>query len=614
MVRKRIAVLLVFCMLLLPLSAIQASSLSDKLQRIENTIEKLSALSTTEVEDLLLLFEQKAETGYTVMFDATEKDNLTNLGVTPTSLKDALAAFRIQYVAAFPQKITTDISDLFALADILENIRANHFEVFREAAKSEGQLELDIFVELLLSMATLELDTLYIPQSVSDNWFNTLKLHATDETVAVNFLSDHGVRLSKLNTFFDALSDTDKATIEGLFKKAGIIKTEAPISGGGGSTPPLQGTFTYAPDAEPIQSQINDPDTTEIVLTLPATAAAERIIEIPVSLVSSASTAEKPFVIHFGNVSMTLPPGFIPQTSLTGTTSIALAVSIADDIPVPADMTKKGQVFDFTLTVNTGSQETPVTTFTAPVSVTIPVAELNVIGHELEKLGLYRYNGNQWSYIGGIINKLTSELTATLNSFSKYRVMLYSKTFTDIADHWAQTTIELLASRHLVFGMTESTFEPETSLTRAQTATLLVRALGLQPTSANKSFTDVEEGAWYYSTVLTAAQAGLVTGYPDGTFMPDQIVSRQEFTSMVARAVRYAGQTNTLTEEQVDQILDTYTDGTTVSDWARTEMAYAVNLGLITGFPDNTIQPTGTSTRAQGTAILERMLRKLNKI
>lgn len=619
MIRKKIAVALVLFMLMTPFaSVVQAGSLIDNFAQVESTIVKLSKLSTAEVVTLLVLFEEKAVTGYEVMFTPSEQANLTTLGVTPATIQAALADFRVQYSDAFELKINNNTTDLLALATILYNIREDHFEDFRLAASSQGHMDLDIFVEILLKVASLELTGLSIPQSVSDNWYNSLLANATNETAAAEFLSDHGVRLSNINAIFDNLNSTDRAEMIRLLTKAGVITTtDSPIGGGPlppAPPPPSDDTYTYTVETSTVQDQINDPEATEIVITIPETTAPERVINIPTNLVTSAGDSEKPLVLNYGNMTLTLPQGFIPANILSGTTSISLSVTEAEELPSPSDMSKAGQVFTFTLTVNTGNQQTSVTSFAVPITVTIPVGDLNLTTTEMEKIGLYRYSGTQWTYIGGTTDKQTKELSATLNSFSQYRVMLYNKTFTDISTHWAKRTIELLASRHLVAGMTDTTYAPESSLTRAQTATLLVRALNLKPTSSVISFSDVKSGAWYYSTVHTAAQAGLISGYPDGTFKPNQIVSRQEFASMVVRASRAANQSATLTAAEINQILAAYGDTNAISAWAKTDMAYAIHMGLIGGFPDNTIQPVGTSTRAQGAAILERLLRKLNRI
>lgn len=613
MIRKKTFIIfIVLCVLVMPLAGIAQGSILNQLDQAEIVVERLSKLSTTEVEALISVFQSNATNGYSAMFTQDEKDNLNAAGVTPTTIVNALEDLKTQYTTQFPTTITTALSDVYKLAVILTDIRKNHFTTFRSLAKTEGELELDIFVDILLTVGTLELDELNIPESVSTDWVNALITGSPNQIKATTFLSDHGVRLSNLNAFFGALNTTDNSFVMEKFKKMGVIITPTSSGGGGGGAPAQ--TYTITVDETLTISQINDPAITEIVITMPSTIALDRIINIPSNIVTSAFAAEKPFVLNYGDISFTLPQGFIPSDTLAGTTAISLTVSRINDLPVSAGMTNSGDVFQLTLTVNTGDQQTTVTSFAVPVTVTIPADDLSLTTTEMEKLGLYRYSGNQWTYIGGTTNKQTKELSATLNSFSQYRVMIYNKTFTDISTHWAKRTIELLASRHLVAGMTATTFAPESSLTRAQTATFLVRALNLKPTSSSISFSDVKSGAWYYSTVHTAAQAGLISGYPDGTFKPNQVVSRQEFASMVVRAARAANQAEALTAAEINQILAAYGDTNSISVWARTDMAHAIHMGLIGGFPDNTIQPVGISTRAQGTVITERLLRALNLI
>ncbi len=595
MLRKRIAVALVFIMIMLPFAGIAQAGLADK---IDTTVQRLAKLTTTEVAQLIQLFEDKADVGYEAMFTASEKTNLTSKGVTAAALKAALADFRTQYVTAFPSQITTSTSDILKLADILLDIRSSHFVAFRNAASTDGKLQLDIFLEILLEMASLNLTDLSIPQSVSDNWFDILKDNATDDAAAIAFLSDHGVRLSKVNNFFEALNATDRAEMERILKKAGIISSSSGGGGGGGPIPPTTPTEIVI---EPI---------------VPAPGVSTAVAaQIPVSVLQESFGKQQPVALDFGDLVITLPPGFLADSALSGATSISLEVAEIADYPVPAGMATAGKVFEFSLLVNKDGQQTRVTSFAVPLQISIPVDDLNLSVAEMEKLGLYRLSGNQWTYIGGTINTQTKELNVTLGGFSQYRIMAYNKTFTDVpSTHWARRTIELLTARHLVAGMTETTFAPEVSLTRAQTATLLVRALNLKDNGTNVSYSDVKQGDWYYGTVRIAAQAGLVAGYTDGTFKPNQIVSRQEFALMVVRAARAAGQDVTLTSEEVNQIFEAYGDSGSVSTWARADMGAAIKMGIIGGFPDNTIKPAGVSTRAQGAAMLERLLRKLGKI
>lgn len=460
----------------------------------------------------------------------------------------------------------------------------------------------------LIIFSILLILLLTIPQSVSDNWYNTLVSQASDAEAAVDFLSAHGIRLSKINEFFDSLNDTDRTEMERLLKKMGVISTSSGGGGGGAALPPAIASIVVK--STTYLAQIADPAIKQIIITFPASITApNKEMIIPTEIFTAALNAGKTIILDFNGVSFEIPPGAITPGALAGAT-LTFQVKQATDITTPDSMVKKGNVFEFVLMAN----NQVITTFAKPVTVAVSFAGMDVTTSEMEKLGLYRYINSRWVYLGGIANKQKKQLYTDLDSFSTYRIMLYSKTFTDIQGHWAQRVIELLASRHVIAGMTDTTFAPQGSLTRAQTAALLVRSLGLTPTATPVRFSDVRQGAWYHDTVQAAAQSGLIGGYPDGMFRPNQEITSQEYAAMIVRAARMSGKTVSLTDGQVNSLLSNYSDKNSISTWARKDMAQAIHLKLVGGFTDGTLGPLTTSTRAQGSAMLERLIRLLGRI
>ena len=118
---------------------------------------------------------------------------------------------------------------------------------------------------------------------------------------------------------------------------------------------------------------------------------------------------------------------------------------------------------------------------------------------------------------------------------SWYTVLQSSKTFSDIQDHWAQADIELLASKMLISGKTETAYEPGTNITRAEFATLLVRALALEEgTYKEGQFKDVSSTAWYAGSVAAATGENIIKGYDGSLFKPNENITRQEMAVMIA--------------------------------------------------------------------------------
>ena len=146
-------------------------------------------------------------------------------------------------------------------------------------------------------------------------------------------------------------------------------------------------------------------------------------------------------------------------------------------------------------------------------------------------------------------------------------------TFTDVKSHANKTAIEALASRQIINGMGDGTFAPNSNMTRAQFATITVKALGLTA-KANNNFTDVKAADWFAPYVGTANTYGIVNGMGDGTFNPGGTITRQEAATMVARAAKLCGMNTDYTTAAARDILSQFGDYTKCADWARSPLAF----------------------------------------
>ncbi len=170
-------------------------------------------------------------------------------------------------------------------------------------------------------------------------------------------------------------------------------------------------------------------------------------------------------------------------------------------------------------------------------------------------------------------------------------------TFTDVpATHWAAGAVAFVSSQGLLQGTGTSTFAPGQPMTRAMLVTALWREAGSPVVNYAMDFDDVDEGQWYTEAVRWAASEGIVTGTGKG-FSPDAALTRE---SLAAILFRYAGG-----QADADQ-LGSYADGAGVSAWAREAMNWAVAQGLITGKSGGRLDPGGTASRAEVSAILMR--------
>lgn len=155
-----------------------------------------------------------------------------------------------------------------------------------------------------------------------------------------------------------------------------------------------------------------------------------------------------------------------------------------------------------------------------------------------------------------------------------YRPITVSgKTFSDIADHPAKKEIEALASREIISGKTEDAFEPDSTMTRAEFACIVVRALGLE-TALECIFDDVPEQEWYCSYISTAYRKGLVSGVSNTEFYPEGTITREEAAAMVSRGAKLCGMNTELSQEQILDVLSQFEDYKEVSNWAQASLAF----------------------------------------
>lgn len=167
--------------------------------------------------------------------------------------------------------------------------------------------------------------------------------------------------------------------------------------------------------------------------------------------------------------------------------------------------------------------------------------------------------------------------------------------FSDLAGHWGEEYIMKWAEKGVINGYPDGTFQPNKEITRAEVCKVLALAYRLDTDVEPTAFSDVEEGKWYYEYIQACAGAGVVNGYPDGSFAPNAPITRSEAVKMVCIA---AG-------------IPEYTTGCEdFSDWDQTP-AWAEGYwnalhkeGVIDGYEDGTIRPTRNISRAEMVKIL----------
>ncbi|MCG9967278.1 S-layer homology domain-containing protein [Pelotomaculum terephthalicicum JT] len=304
----------------------------------------------------------------------------------------------------------------------------------------------------------------------------------------------------------------------------------------------------------------------------------------------------------------------IPAGALSGTTGLSITIRKVSEPPLPpTGFLLLGSVFEFTVGGKTNYS------FAKPVTLTFSYNWSSLPAGETQTPSIYCYDeaNSKWVSLGGTISHKTGEVETVeveIDHFTKYALFVNKgmgglpvtkapdgpspqDALNDISGHWAENNVKEMVNRGVISGYPDSSFKPDAVITRGEFATFLVKAMikslgyTLEP---EKVFEDTS-GHWAGTYISSAFSYGVVSGYDDKTFGPDDMITREQMAVMLVRALKLtpaAGNTQ-------------FADSGNISAWAGDAVATAVKNGIMKGYPDNTYQPQCSATRAEAvTAIL----------
>lgn len=179
--------------------------------------------------------------------------------------------------------------------------------------------------------------------------------------------------------------------------------------------------------------------------------------------------------------------------------------------------------------------------------------------------------------------------------------------FADVnAGDWFYQDVLFSYEKGLMSGMDAAAFAPYANTTRAQIAVIFYRMEGSPAVEGENSFADVVRGsgtAWFYDAVTWAQQNGIMGGYDNSSFAPNDPITREQLAAIFYRYAQYKGYDTT----QGGMAIREFGDYESISDYAMSAMAWAVNTGLVKG-DSNLLYPKGTATRAEIAAMLHRFV------
>ena len=178
--------------------------------------------------------------------------------------------------------------------------------------------------------------------------------------------------------------------------------------------------------------------------------------------------------------------------------------------------------------------------------------------------------------------------------------------FRDVpSSHWAYSYVTKLATNGTIGGYDDGTFKPNNNVTREEFVKMIISATGLKKAGTTCNFGDVPESAWYYEFVASGYESGIIGGIDNATFGVGRNITRQDVAVIAARILTYL-------EAEIPELTEvTLTDIDTVSDYAQESVNLLNGMGILNGDDDGSFRPNDALTRAEAAAIISRLTAKL---
>lgn len=251
--------------------------------------------------------------------------------------------------------------------------------------------------------------------------------------------------------------------------------------------------------------------------------------------------------------------------------------------------------------------------FLKPITVTLPYKQ-SAVDFEKYDLSIYWYDevADEWLELDDVtVDKDDLTVSGETKKTGYFALIATKKAvppveppvepelpvLTDISGHWAKDSIEHLVQMGAIAGYPDNTFKPDNPITRAEFAVVLVKAFGLE--SATGKVFDDTASHWAKEYIATAAANGIVTGYSETEFGPDDLITREQMAVMIVKAAKLS-----LLTGEVN-----FSDAGEISDWAGSYVVTAVQNELMKGYPDNTFKPLGNATRAEAVTVIYNALK-----
>ncbi len=412
-----------------------------------------------------------------------------------------------------------------------------------------------------------------------------------------------------------------------------VLVNGKPESAGTAETKEVNGqkVTTILVDEEKLQQRLEAAGD-RATITIPVTTSSDVVIgELNGRMVKSMEAKHAVVEIRTEQASYTLPAQLIDIDAVSERFGVSLElkdVKIRIEIAAPSTETVSSvkqaaeanglaivvPPLNFTVTAVYGDRTEVISKFNAYVERTIAIPDgvdpsRITTGVVMEPDGTVRHVPTQVVQIDG---KYYAKINSLTNS--TYSVVWHPLQFGDVSAHWAKDAVNEMGSRLVVDGTGDGKFSPDQAITRAEFAAIIVRGLGLRLESGPSKFSDVGASDWYGKAIYTASEYRLINGFEDGTYRPNETITREQATVILSRAMTITKLQGITTGQSAAEIVASFADFDRVSDWALAGIADSVKAGIISGRDDSLLAPGAHMTRAEVATTMQRLLQKSNLI
>jgi len=472
------------------------------------------------------------------------------------------------------------------------------------------------------SQVILKLNTATkVGETVKVSYFNTSSSLRSAAGISVNGFTD--LNVANQTTLLDGLSNDYASDANGIIIKQSASTTSSDISPGGYSV------NRYTVNTEKLITAISTLSdskltTSQLIFEVP-TSERSAIVAYSVSALEyAARKGDFTLVVKHGDMTYKLPISSIDVTNAAralGGSSVSNYLKIVveeGETPATSSLVTainrsgatliEGPFYYDALIVNgSQSQAAKITgNITRTVETTRSFTNNNTTAVFYDEVV------GQISYVPTTFSKSGNTTTITLKrpGNSAYAVVSNNKLYSDSSKHWGLSSISLMTRKFIADGHSTTNFNPKTNITRGEFATYIIRGLGLSANKeAAKQFKDVNSNSVMGGYIGAAAEAGIVAGVSSTSFAPNSYITRQDMAIMMIRAANYVG-LDTKLYQTADSILGGYKDKSSVSSYAKTGLAQAIELGIISGTTSTTLSPKDNAERVQGIIMIQRLLEK----